>query len=83
VPETVRPKGAVVKVHVRLPLVDAELGWLSKYPHYTNDADSRRPIASIAPIQNRIPVLDNAGDARGSGWYCPPTGGPNAPLKQR
>ena len=32
-----RPKGAVVKVHVRLLLIDAELGWLLKYRHYTNN----------------------------------------------
>ena len=32
-----RPKGAVVKVHVRFPLIDAELGVLLKYRHYTQN----------------------------------------------
>jgi len=46
VPRTMRPKGAVVKVHARLPLIDAGLRWLVKH-RLSDNAGGVKQISSV------------------------------------
>jgi len=41
-----RPKGAVVKVHARLPLIDAGLRWLVKH-RLSDNAGGVKQISSV------------------------------------
>jgi hypothetical protein len=61
VPRTVRPKGTVVKVHVRPPLIDAELAWLLKYRDYIHTPTSSpkpEPLLSPGEAATRVRTVD-------------------------